>query len=251
MQTAAQGGIVQAFLPIASATGQMRLVIPPWGCLLLLGVGAVYLVLGARWQRLFNVLSMTFLGCVGGLVASQWVPLAQPLVIVGGGLVLGGLSAVFRGVAHAVLASLILAAVLSVLAALIVGAEGFTSYLAVNLSDKSYSTQWSAPNLAHDAVLAALVTGLLAGAAVALSHRRLSRRLVTSAQGAALILIGVTELAGGWRGEARPSLPTEYPLTLAAGWVCLVAIGLRVQQAVEQTFQPWETGEDTESDEGA
>ncbi len=241
---------MKEFLPIAAATGQMRLVIPAWGCLLLLGMGAVYLVLGARWPRLFNVLSTTFLGCVGGLVASQWVPLAQPLVIVGGGLVLGGLSAVFRGVAHVVLASLILAAVLSTLAALIVGDGGFTSYLAVNLSDESYSTQWSAPNLAHDAVLAALVTGLLAGAAVAMGHRRLSRRLVTSAQGAALVLVGLTELAAAWGSESRPSLATEYPLTLTAGWVCLVAIGLRVQGAVEQAFQPWDRREEGEPDEG-
>jgi len=240
---------VQGLLPLASATEVMRLVIPPWGCILLVGVGAVYLVMGARWSRLFDVLSMTFLGCVVGLFVSQWVPLAQPLVIAAGGVALGGLSAVFRGVAHAVLASVMLAAVASVLVGLIVGDEGYTSYLVVNLSDTSYSTQWSAPNVANDTVLAAAVTGLLAGAAVALGHRGLSRRLVTSAQGAALLLLGVTELWGAWRGEGRPSLAAEYPLTLTAGWVCLLAIGLRVQHAVERALQPWDRREDAESED--
>lgn len=241
---------MQGLLPLAAATEVMRLVIPPWGCILLLGVGAVYLVLGARWPRLFDVLSMTFLGCVIGLVVSQWVPLAQPLVIALGGVVLGGLSAVFRGVAHAVLASVMLAAVASMLVGLIVGDEGFTSYLAVNLSDTSYSTQWSAPNVAHDAVLAAVVTGLLAGAALALAHRRLSRRLVTSAQGAALILLGVTELVGAWRAQGRPSLATDYPLTLTAAWACLLVIGLQIQRAVEQASGDWDAAEETGHDEG-
>jgi hypothetical protein len=229
----------------------MRLVIPPWGCILLFGVGAVYMVLGARWPRLFDVLSMTFLGCVVGLVVSQWVALAQPLVIAAGGVLLGGLSAVFRSVAHAVLASVMLAVVASMLVALIVGDAGFTSYLAVNLSDTSYSTQWSAPNLAHDAVLAAVVTGLLAGAALALAHRRLSRRLVPSAQGAALILLGVTELVGAGRAPGRPSLATEYPLTLAAGWVCLLAIGMRIQRSVETVSGDWDGAEDAGHVEGA
>ena len=239
---------MQGLLPLAAATEVMRLVIPPWGCILLIGAGAVYLVLGARWPRLFDVLSMTFLGCVVGLVVSQWVPLAQPLVIAAGGVVVGGLSAVFRTVAHAVLASVMLAAVASTLVALIVGDEGFTSYLAVNLSDTSYSTQWSAPNLAHDAVLAAVVTGLLAGSALALAHRRLSRRLVPSAQGAALILLGVTACVGAWRAPGRPSLATEYPLTLAAGWVCLLVIGLRIQRSVQEISGAWEAADDAGHD---
>lgn len=241
---------MQGLLPLAAAIEVMRLVIPPWGCILLLGVGAVYLILGARWPRLFDVLSLTFLGCIFGLVVSQWVPLAQPLVIAAGGVVLGGLSAVFRSVAHTVLASMTLAAVASVLVALIVGDAGFTSYLALNLSDTSYSTQWSAPNVAHDAVLASVVTGLLGGASLALARPRLSRRLVTSAQGAALILLGLTELVGAWQGQGQASLPTEYPMTLSAGWVCLVAIGLHVQKVVERVFHTWDTEEDTESDEG-
>ncbi|MFO8014191.1 MAG: hypothetical protein R6X20_12905 [Phycisphaerae bacterium] len=242
---------MQGLLPLAAATEVMRLVIPPWGCFLLIGAGAVYLVLGARWPRLFDVLSMTFLGCVVGLVVSQWVPLAQPLVIAGGGVLLGGLSAVFRSVAHAVLASVVLAAVASTLVALIVGEAGFTSYLAVNLSDTSYSTQWSAPNLAHDAVLAAVVTGLLAGAAVALAQRRLSRRLVPAAQGAALILLGVTELVTAWRAPGRPSLATEYPLTLTAGWVCLLAIGVRIQRSVQEVCGEWDEADDAGNEEGA
>jgi len=223
---------VETLLPIAAATGDGSLMIPTWGCILLVGIGAVYLVLGTRWARLFNVLSMTFLGCVGGLVVSQWVPLAQPVVIVIVGVLLGGLAAVFRGVAHAVLGSVVLAAVLSVLVGLIVGDEGFTVYLVVNLSE-----QWSAPNLAHDAVLAGFMTGLLTGAAVALGHRRLSRRLVASAQGAGAILFGVTELVGAWGTDGGSSLAADYPLTLTAAWACLVVIGMQVQQVVERTFE--------------
>jgi hypothetical protein len=235
---------------LAAATEVMRLVIPPWGCLLLIGAGTVYLVLGARWPRLFDVLSMTFLGCVIGLVVSQWVPLAQPLVIAAGGVVMGGLSALFRGVAHAVLASVVLAAVASTLVALIVGEEGFTSYLAVNLSDTSYSRQWPGPNLAHDAVLAAVVTGLLAGTALALAHRGLSRRLVPSAQGAALILLGVAEWVGGAGDPGRLALAADYPLTLTAGWVCLLVIGLRIQRSVQEASGDWDTADGAGHDEG-
>ncbi len=241
---------MQELVPLAATIERMRLLIPPWGCILLIGAGAVYLVLGARWPRLFDVLSMTFLGCVFGLVASQWVPLAQPLVIAAGGVAVGGLSAIFRTVAHAVLASVMLAAVASTLVALIVGDEGFTSYLAVNLSDTSYSTQWSAPNLAHDAVLAAVVTGLLAGSALALGHRRLSRRLVPSAQGAALVLLGVTEWVGAGRAPGRPSLATAYPLTLTAGWVCLLVIGLRIQRSVEAASGDWDADNGAADDAG-
>ncbi|MBL7141208.1 MAG: hypothetical protein ISS74_09900 [Planctomycetes bacterium] len=239
-----------AAAPLAAATEQMRLAIPPWGCVLLLGVGTAYLVLGSRWSRLFTVLSMTFLGCIIGLVVSQWVPLAQPLVIAAGGVVVGGLAALFRDVALAVLVSLVLAAVLMVLAGLIVGDQGFTSYLAVNLSDTSYSTQWSAPNLAHDAVLAAFLTGLLAGAAIGLGYPAVSRRLAAAGQGAAILLVGVTELVGAWRSEAEPSLASQYPLTLTACWVCLVVIGMRVAQAVERLDEPLGTDEGDGRDQG-
>ena len=234
---------------IASATGEMRLVVPAWGCILLTGVGVVYLVLGTRWPRLFDVLSMTFLGCVAGMVVSSWIPLAHPLVIVIGGVLLGGLSAVARNIAHAVLASVILAAVLSTLAALVVGEGGYTSYLVLNLSDKSYSTQWSGPNLARDPILAAFLTGLLIGATVATARIRFSRRLVTSAQGAALILVGLVELITVLRGEGWASLAAVYPLTLGACWLCLVAIGLVVQRALAMRSEQWDA-EDEEMDEG-
>jgi len=223
---------------VTTATEQMRLVIPPWGCVLLLGVGTVYLIVGSRWSRLFTVLSMTFLGCVLGLVVSQWVPLVQPLVIAVGGVVVGGLAALFRDIAQAILTSLVLGAVLTVLAGLVVGDEGFTSYLVLNLSDTSYSTQWSAPNLTHDAVLAAFLTGLLAGAAVGLGRPRISRRLTAAGQGAALVLVGVTELVGAWRSPAQPSLASLYPLTLTASWVCLTVIGMGIERAVERLDEP-------------
>jgi len=232
---------VHGVLLVASAREAMRLAIPPWACIFLVGMGAAYLVLGARWFRLFEVLSMTFLGCIVGLFASPWPPLAPPLVVAVGGMVVGGLSAVFRRVARAVLSSVVLAAVASELAALVVGEEGFTTCLAVNLS---------VPSVAHDAVLAAAVTGLLAGATLAIGHPRLSRRLVPSAQGAALVLLGVAELLAAWRAPARPGLATAYPLTLTAAWVCLVAIGLRIQRAVEPALEPEEENEDAESDEG-
>jgi len=208
--------------------------IPVWGCILLLGLAAAYLVLGSVWSRLFDVLSMTFLGCVAGLVISPWVPLRQALVITAGGVLVGGLAALVRGPAHAVLTALVLAAVLAVLVGNIVGPTGFTSYLVVSLSEEGYSTQWRAPNLRCDAVLAAVVTGLLVGSALALGWRRLSRRLVTSAQGAALVLVATVELAGTYQGPGRPPVTETYPLTLTAAWVSLVAIGMRIQQGVER-----------------
>ena len=231
---------MEGLVPLA-ATEAMPLTIPAWGCALLVGAGAVYLVLGARWFRLFEVLSMTFLGCAAGLAVSPWVPLAQPLVIAGGGVVLGGLSTVFRGAAHTILSSVVLAAVGSELVALMVGEQGFAAYPGVNLS---------VPNVAHDAVLASAVTGLLAGATLALGHPRLSRRLVPSAQGAALVLVGVAELVASWHAPARTGLATAYPLTLTAAWACLVGIGLRLQRAVGSGFRAGEGEEDSESNEG-
>jgi len=235
---------------IASTTGQMRLVIPAWGSIILIGVGVVYLVLGTRWPLLLNVLSMTFLGCVLGMAFSLWVPLAQPLVIVIGGVLLGGLSAFFRNVAHAVLTALVLAAVFSTLTANCLGEEGYGSYLVLNLSDQSYSTQWSGPNLTHDPVLAAFLTGLLVGATVAVARVRFSRRLVASAQGAALILVGVVELVTRIRDAGQPSLAAAYPMTLSAGWLCVVAIGLVVQRTLEQHDEQWDV-DDENIEEGA
>ena len=235
---------------IASTTGQTQLVIPAWGSIILVGVGVVYLVLGTRWPPLFNVLSMTFLGCVLGMVLSLWVPLGQPLVIIIGGVLLGGLTAFLRNVAHAVLTALVLAAVFSTLTANCLGEEGYGSYLVLNVSDHRYSTQWSGPNLALDPVLAAFLTGLLVGAAVAVARVRFSRRLVASAQGAALILVGLSELVAGLRGAGQPSVAGAYPITLSAGWLCMVAIGLVVQRTLEQHDEQWDV-DDGNMEEGA
>ena len=234
---------------MASATGEMRLVIPLWGSIVLVGAGAVYVVFGSRWPRLFNVLSMTFLGCIAGMVLSAWVPLGQPVVIVIGGVLLGGLSAFLRHVAHAILGAVVLAAVFSTLTANGLGEQGYGSYLVLNLSDTSYSTQWSGPNLARDPVLAAFLTGLLVGATVAVVRVRFSRRLIASAQGAALILVGLVELVAGLGGGGQASLAAAYPMTLSACWLCLVAIGLVVQRTLEQRAERWDT-EDESVEEG-
>jgi len=223
----------------------MQPVIPPWGSIVLVGVGVVYLVLGTRWPRLFNVLSMTFLGCMLGMVLSPWIPLVQPLVIVIGGVVLGGASAFLRNVAHAVLSAVVLAAVFATLVANCLGEEGYGSYLVLNLSDSSYSTQWRGPDLGRDPVLAASLTGLLVGATVAVARIRFSRRLATSAQGAAVMLVAFTELAAAVRGPGEVSLATAYPMTLSACWLCLVAIGLIVQRTLEQRDEQWDTEQET------
>ena len=230
---------------MASATSQMQPVIPPWGSIVLVGVGAVYLVLGTRWPRLFNVLSMTFLGCMLGMVLSSWIPLVQPLVIIIGGVVLGGASAFLRNVAHAVLSAVVLAAVFATLVANCLGEEGYGSYLVLNLSDSSYSTQWRGPDLGRDPILAASLTGLLVGATVAVARIRFSRRLATSAQGAAVMLVAFTELAAAVRGPGEVSLATAYPMTLSACWLCLVAIGLIVQRTLEQRDEQWDTEQET------
>jgi len=230
---------------MASATSQMQPVIPPWGSIVLVGVGVVYLVLGARWPRLFNVLSMTFLGCMLGMVLSPWIPLVQPLVIIIGGVVLGGASAFLRNVAHAVLSAVVLAAVFATLVANCLGEEGYGSYLVLNLSDSSYSTQWRGPDLGRDPILAASLTGLLVGATVSVARVRFSRRLATSAQGAAVMLVAFTELAAAVRGPGEVSLATAYPMTLSACWLCLVAIGLIVQRTLEQRDEQWDTEQET------
>jgi len=226
---------------LALTTGEFRLDIPGWGCILLAGVGVVYLVLGSRWPRLFNVLSTTVLGCIIGMVAAPWIPLAQPIVIIIGGLLLGGLTAFFRDVMHAVLSAIVLGVVLSTLAALAVGQGGFTSYLVLNLSGRSFSTQICGPNLSRDLVLATALTGLLIGATVAVGWLRFSQRLTAAAQGAGLILVALVEIITAYRGDGLPSLALAYPLTLSACWLCLVAIGLVAQRA---TARPEEDGDD-------
>jgi len=220
---------------LAAATGELNLVIPLWGCALVALVGGVYLVLGSRWPRLFDVLSMTVFGCTAGLQVSQWVPVWQPLVIVAGGIALGGLAAFFRTVAHAILAGLVLAAIFAHLAALALGPEGFASYLVFAVPDRSYSMQMSGPNLGKDAVLAASLAGLVLGTSMAVVRFGFSERLVTSAQGAALLVLAAIHVAGLYREPASPSLTQAFPLTLAAGWVCLVGIGLAAQRAVTGT----------------
>jgi hypothetical protein len=229
---------------LAATTGELRLVIPAWGCILLAGVGAVYLLVGSRWPRVFNVLSMTVLGCIVGMVVSSWIPLVQSFVIILGGLILGGLTAFLRNVMHAVLSAIVLSAVLATLASLAVGQGGFTSYLVLNVSGRSFSTQISGPNLASDPVLAACLTGLLIGATVAIAWPRFNPRLVTAAQGAALVLVGLAEIISAYRGEGQPSLARAFPLTLSACWLCLVAIGLVAQRALARPEQQWDSPPD-------
>jgi len=200
---------------LAEITGELRLTIPAWGSVLLLLLGAAYLVFGTRWPRLFDVLSMTVLGCVAGLTA------------------------LFRRISHAVLAALVLAGVLANLAALAVGPGGFASYLVVSLSKGGYSVQLSGPNLARDPVLAASLAGLLVGTTIAVWRFQFSERLVTCAQGAALVLFGAASLVTEYRGGERPSLATAFPLTLSVLWLCLVVIGLLAQAALARRWEQW------------
>jgi hypothetical protein len=107
---------------------------------------------------------MTVVGCVVGMIASSWIPLGLPFVVVLGGVLLGVLAAFFRTVSHAVLSAVTLAAILAMLAAMVVGEKGFTSYLALNPSNASYSIRVNGPNFALDPVLAAGLAGMLVGA---------------------------------------------------------------------------------------
>jgi len=227
----------------------LRLAIPAWGSILLAFLGAACLVLGGRWPRLFGVLSMTVLGCLIGLVACVWVPLAQPLVVIIGGLLLGGLTAFFRKVSHVVLVAVVLAVIFSTLAALAVGSGGFASYLVVSLSQRAYSIQVSGPDLACDPVLAAGLVGLLLGATVAVARFHFSEQLVLGAQGAALIVLGAAGLLATGSGEELSSLATAFPLSLSAAWLCLLVIGMVIQQALTRwSAEDEETAEDSEQD---
>jgi len=228
---------------LAAATGNLRLAVPDWGCAVLVGAGLVYLVFGSAWPRLFDVLSMTVLGCMVGLLACPWVPLWQPAVVIIGGLMLGGLTALLRNIFHALLSAAVVAAILASLAALAVGPRGFVSYLAMNFSNHSYSVQISGPDLACDPVLAAAVVGLLAGATVAVWKFAFSGRLITSAQGAALIVFGLASLITTYRGEGQPSVATTFPLTVGALWLCLVVIGLLAQAEVARRREQWQEPE--------
>jgi hypothetical protein len=236
---------------LGETTGELRLIIPLWGSIFIGLLGASYLVYGSRWPRFFDVLSMTLIGCMAGLLGCAWVPLPQPIVIIAGGLVLGGLTTLFRNVCHAVLASLVLALILSMLAALAVGAHGFTAYLIFNPSNRSYSMQLPGPSLRCDPVLAAGVTGLLVGATVAMAWFAFSQRLLTAAQGAALVVVALAAFVSQSQGEGGTSLATSYPLTLAAAWLCLVVIGLVAQAAMAQRRSEFEQTFNGAEDPGA
>jgi hypothetical protein len=208
---------------------------PPWGAVLLAVLGVLYLLLGSRWPRLFDVLSMTVIGCAGGLLASPWVPLHQALVVVIGGILIGGLTAFFQRVAHGVLTAIVLGVTLAAFAALAVGAGGRVSYLMVDLTERGYSSvEVPAPNLGKDPVLAAWLTGLLLGGAVAALRFRFSQWLATSAQGAALLVVGCAYFLG----RHRAGLAENYPLSLAATWLCLTAVGIAAQRVLEQARPP-------------
>jgi hypothetical protein len=226
---------------LAAAAGELQLLIPVWGAILLVMLGVAYLGLGTMLPRLFAVLSMTVVGCAVGMVAAAWVPLAQPIVVIVGGLVLGGLTAFFQNIAQAVLTAVVLASVLATLAAFIVGPAGFVSYLAVNASGAGYSMQISGPNLARDPILAAALTGLLAGATIGIIRIQFSRSLATVTQGAAVILVGLVELVPATRGGGRGMVATDYPLTLTACWLCLAVIGLVCQRAITKYKQAWDS----------
>jgi len=233
----------------AATTNELRLTIPMWGSGLLALLGVAYLVWGGRWRRLFGVLSMTILGCLVGLVACIWVPLAQPLVVVIGGLVLGGLTAFFRKVSHVVLAAVVLATIFSILAALAVGPGGFASYLVVNLSDRSYSIRVSGPDLASDPVLAAGLVGLLFGVTLAIVRFHFSEHLILCAQGAALTVLGATGLLATCIGEDPASLATAFPLSLGAAWLSLLVIGMVIQRALGRwSAEDEEVAEESEQD---
>lgn len=146
----------------------------------------------------------------------------------------GGLTAFFRTVAHGVLAAVVIGMALASLAGLMAGADGFASYLVVDLSERTYSIQVHGPNLANDAVLAAWLTGLLAGGAVALMRFRFSEWLVTSAQGAGLIVFAFAQLVV----RRLPEFIATHPLTLAASWLCLAVIGIAVQRAIGLAAPP-------------
>lgn len=219
---------------LAAASTELRFLVPAWGDALIALVGLAYLVLGGRWARLFDVLTMTVIGCAAGLVASVWVPLHVAILISAGGILVGGLTAFFRNIAHALITGLVLAAALSVMAGLAVGKNGFASYLVADISLKNAALCLPGPNLASDPVLAVTLMGLLAGVTLAVVRFELSDRVATCAQGAALVLLGAVQLANQVRGEGAPSIADLYPLTMAAAWLCLGAVGLAAQGAVHE-----------------
>jgi hypothetical protein len=213
--------------------------IPLWGAILLALLGVAYLGLGLVLPRLLTVLSMTVAGCVFGMTLSSWLPLSPVIVVIAGGLVVGGLAAFFQKISHAVLVAVVLASVLATLTALVVGPTAFVPYIARAASSTTDASQISGPDLSRDPVLAAALTGLLIGATVAATRFQFSRTLVTAAQGAALILLGLVELVRMTRTTGGSSLGVDYPLTLSACWMCLTAIGLVTQRAVDRYKQSW------------
>ncbi len=222
-------GRESALAPALSAP--LNLLVPDWGAALLAIIGGWYLVFGGRWATLFDVLSLTVLGCGAGLLASAFVPLPDWLLVVIGGVVVGGLAAFFRTIAHVVLAAAVFAVVLATLTALALPEEGFATYLLMDVRERAYEVSVRGPNLAADRVLAAALAGLLGGATVAVLRFRFSRHLVTAAQGAALVVLGVAHLAATRATGAVP-LHEGYPLTLASSWMLLTGIGIVVQRVL-------------------
>jgi hypothetical protein len=245
-----------AGVPLAETTAELRFTIPAWGSALLVLIGVVYLVFGTWWRRAFDVLSMTVLGGVVGLVVGSRATVPVPVLVILGGLVLGGLTAVFGRVLHVVLAAFVLATILAVGAALVVGPGGFTSYVVMGTAESGSGVHLIGPNLARDAVLAAALAGLAGGVAVAVALFQFSERLATCVQGAALVVLAAAALGTRMRSDSLPPLTTAYPLTLSVIWIGLVAAGLAVQTGLsrrraavsEASLPPAESEPDMETD---
>jgi hypothetical protein len=213
---------------LAGATRTLELAVPVWGGALLAGAGLVYLAAGGLWPLVFDVLSLTVLGCGVGLVVAAWVPMAPWAVLVAGGLAFGVVGAFARRAAHIVLTAGVLATIFATLAALAVGPEGFVAYVVEPVGGEGYATEIGAPSWRSDPVLAAGLAGLLVGAALASLKFDWSERVVTAAQGAALVELGAVELAGHALADG-PAIAERFPMTLAASWAVLLALGLVVQ----------------------
>jgi hypothetical protein len=208
----------------------------PWSAgLVLLAAGLVLLTCGAKWRDFTEPLSTALLGGLGALLFGPNLgvsPLWPALVAC---FLCGLLTMLFRRVAAAVLAGVVLGLCLSIAVNLL--AQGpAADYLAPGLSNDQVQTAVLGPNyFASEWSLAVLVGGALLGVILSVASPHWTRRAVLGLEGGLALLAGVVLLTSEFlTSYLPPGYPMKYSGVAVLAWLELAILGVLVQRNADK-----------------